>query len=225
MVRFLLTSSNYHLCIGTAFFIQVVCFGGALWTGWNPIWNAIGVVLFTWYEYVSHRFILHYTNDGQLYHYLHGNHHLKPHGKSIHIPILYTTVSSLFYFYVLSYISYQAAWNAMTAYQVCYIIFEHIHMEVHHPHWFQREYTFRISHMYHHTVNKNKGYAFTTPTWDILYGTFPTEVLAYNWFAYLPIPVISFYFGTYPSHGQSMRIIGQESGKRQIVIMDNNDVF
>ncbi len=86
----------------------------------------------------------------------------------------------------------------MTAYQACYLIFEHIHMEVHHPHWFQQEYTFRISHMYHHTMNKNKGYAFTTPTWDILYGTFPTEVLAYNWFAYLPIPVISFYFGTYP---------------------------
>jgi hypothetical protein len=74
--------------------------------------------------------------------------------------------------------------------------------------------------MYHHTVNKNKGYAFTTPTWDILYGTFPTEVLGYNWFAYLPIPVISFYVGTFSKQG----INNVEKNKRRIIIMDN-DVF
>jgi len=154
------------------------------------------MILFTWYEYMSHRFILHFVNDGVIYHYLHGNHHLKPNGTSIHIPILYTTISHLFYFFLLSHWSYQAAYNAMAAYQVCYVIFEHIHREAHHPRWLLRNDMFRISHMYHHTRNKNKGYAFTTPTWDLLYGTFPHDALTYNWFAYVPIPVISFYLGT-----------------------------
>lgn len=195
-MKFLLKSSNYNLCIGTALIIQGIYTYGAWHNTFHSGWIFTGMILFTWYEYVSHRFILHHTNDGKLYHYLHGNHHLKPHGTSLHIPILYTTISSTFYFYMLSYFSYQAAWNALSAYQFCYLIFEHIHMEAHHPRWLTQEDTFRISHMYHHTRNKNKGYAFTTPTWDILYGTFPNDALAYNWFAYVPIPVLSFYFGT-----------------------------
>jgi sterol desaturase/sphingolipid hydroxylase (fatty acid hydroxylase superfamily) len=195
-MQFLLKSSNYTLCIGTALFIQSIYAYGAYCNAFHLGWGIYGMILFTWYEYVSHRFILHHTNEGRLYHYLHGNHHLKPHGTSLHIPILYTTISSVSYFYLLTYISYQAAWNALTIYQFCYLLFEHIHMEAHHPRWLSSTSTFRISHMYHHTHNKNKGYAFTTPTWDILCGTFPHDALTYNWFAYVPIPVFSFYLGT-----------------------------
>ena len=196
MYKLALGSSNYNACMGTALLIQAFYLYGQYQTNFSLIWSTAGVVLFTWYEYISHRFILHFTHTGQLYHYLHGNHHLKPQGRSLHIPILYTTISNVFYFYLFAQLSYMAAFNAMTTYQFCYILFEHIHMEAHHPKWFLGNYTFRISHMYHHTHNKNKGYAFTTPTWDIIFNTFPDDALSYNWFAYIPIPIFSFYFGT-----------------------------
>lgn len=197
-LRLLLTSSNYKLCIGTAFLLELYYAYGVSIHGFHFGWSMTGMILFTWYEYMSHRFILHAVNDGTIYHYLHGNHHLRPYGKSIHVPILYTVTSVIGYWHIFALLvgNRIAAYNVMAMHQCCYIMFEHIHMEVHHPTWLITNDMFRVLHMYHHTRDKNKGYAFTTPTWDLLFGTFPHDVLKYNWFAYLPIPVLSFYLGT-----------------------------
>ena len=198
MMQLLLTSSNYNLCIGTASIIQLLYMYYVYHEGISFYWNLSGIVMFTWGEYIYHRFILHYTYNGTLYYYLHGKHQLKPYGKSIHTPILYTIILNIISYYLLTYISYKAAVNMMCTNQFCYIIFENLHMEAHHPYFFNNDDTFRISHLYHHTHNKKIAYAFSAPTWDIVFGTFPHEVLTYNWFALLPIPLLSYYIGTAP---------------------------
>jgi hypothetical protein len=48
-------------------------------------------------------------------------------------------------------------------------------------------------HMYHHNVSHKKAYCFTSPLFDIIFNTFPSDHFTYNWIAYIPIPYISFY--------------------------------
>ena len=197
VLRISLRSSSYEICMGTAMTIL------AFYTYhiWNTevllLWNTIGMVLFTLNEYMSHRFILHHYQDGSLYHYLHGNHHLRPFGPSIHIPILFTTTMNAMFFYLGLYVGFAEAVNMMCSYQISYIAFEHIHKEIHHPQWFRNERDpFRLFHMYHHMKNKNRAYSFSVPLWDLVFGTFPHDTLTYNWFAFVPIPFFSFRYGT-----------------------------
>ena len=191
-----LRSSSYGICMGTA--TTILGFYMYHLTEILPLWNIIGMVLFTLNEYMSHRFILHHYNDGELYHYLHGNHHMRPFGSGIHIPILFTTTMSVGFFYIgWIYFSFIKAVNMMLAYQLSYILFEHIHKEIHHPSWFKNERDpFRLFHMYHHMKNKNRAYSFSVPLWDLVFGTFPHDTLTYNWFAFVPIPFFSFRYGT-----------------------------
>ena len=196
--RILLRSSSYEICISNALAIQTLYLYGTILSGVNPFSIFSGLLLYSFHEYASHRFILHYTHTSQLYHYLHGNHHANPFGRSIHIPILYSTLFHMLYFYMLyTYTSFLNAVNVMCTYQVCYIVFEHMHKEVYHPSWDARYVEqFRTFHMYHHMTNKNMAYSFSTPLWDILCGTFPHDVLEYNWFAFVPLPFLGFYLGT-----------------------------
>jgi len=203
MLQLVLTSSNYNACMGAALTTLSLYLYGMYQLGLQPFWNITGIMGWTFTEYILHRYILHYTNDGTLYYYLHGKHHIKPLGKSIHVPILYTLISNAFVFYLLSHFSYGIAVNLLGGHQLSYILFEHIHLDVHHPTWIVKNDMFRTSHMYHHTRNKQKAFAFTAPTWDILFNTFPDDILTYNWFAFVPIPVLSFYFGTAPRQSQS----------------------
>jgi hypothetical protein len=124
MINLLLTSSNYNLCMGTSSVIQLLYMYGVYRTGIYFYWNISGIVLFTLIEYVYHRYILHYTNDGNLYYYLHGKHHLKPFSKSLHVPILYLIMLNGICYYLLSCISHSIAVNTMITVQFSYIIFE-----------------------------------------------------------------------------------------------------
>jgi len=198
MRRIVLTSSNYKVCIGAACIIQAIYLYGVYHTGIHIGWNLCGMAYCTFLEYIYHRFLLHYAEDHPIHYYLHGKHHLKPFSPSIHVPVLYTYLLNLGAYYLTSLISPIASMNIMVMYQFCYIIFEHIHMEAHHPQFLIGHDSFRISHLYHHMKNKHLAYAFSTPTWDIVFGTFPHEVLTYNWFALCPIPLLSYSWGTTP---------------------------
>jgi len=158
-----------------------------------------GVALATLAEYLYHRFVLHYSTDGTLYYYLHGHHHLKPHSSSIHLPILYVDMNHAITIYIGShYFTMPHVFSAMIAGILTYMTFEFIHKEVHQPNLLTRENEpIRMFHMYHHTRNKNLAYGFTVPTWDILFGTFPDDILCYNPLALLPIPFLSFYYGVH----------------------------
>ena len=199
----LLKSSSYNICIGNALLVTTASAYGIYATHLDLLWNLYGMVWFTLSEYLFHRFILHFVNSGTIYHYLHGKHHMKPRGRSIHIPILYTlttralSFATLYYFFTPS-----ATYNCMFAWELSYIFFEHIHREIHHPSLFPSDQEkFRVFHMYHHLTNKHMAYSFSVPTWDILFDTFPLDAMGYNMFALIPIPFLSFYYGTYISSG------------------------
>ena len=198
LYRALIKSSSYTTCILPAINILGFYAQNVYNIGLSIPCTLCGILLLTWTEYIMHRFILHYSHTGSTYHYLHGNHHAYPHGKSIHIPILFSSIINCAYFYIaLTILSFKSSVNLMMAYQASYILFEHVHMEVHHPYFFlNRNEPFRAFHMYHHLTNKHLAYSFSMPLWDLVFGTFPHDAMTVNWFAYVPIPIISFQFGT-----------------------------
>jgi len=156
-----------------------------------------GIALASLAEYLYHRYVLHFATEGTLYFYIHGHHHLKPHNNSIHLPILYLNINHGLTIVLASFYYTQAhIFSAMIGAIVLYMISEHIHKEIHKPHWLIGDHhTFRMFHMYHHMRNKKYCYGFTVPTWDILFGTFPSDILCYNPLALIPVPYFSFYFG------------------------------
>jgi len=153
-----------------------------------------GILFFSLFEYVNHRFLLHFTDTGEVYHYVHGIHHLKPHGKSIHVPLYFISFFGGLFAY-LAHMNFQPqeANNALIGFHLSYMLFEHIHMEIHHPYFITDRNHFIFSyHMYHHTKDKHMAYGFSMPFWDILCGTYPEEY-SYSLLGVLPIPFLSFY--------------------------------
>jgi len=193
-MAFLIKSSNYNICMTNAALITTYYVYNI--DTYISYYIAFGVVFFNFFEYIYHRFLLHITNDGLFYHYIHGNHHLKPHGKSIHFPVIFIAGVNILMYYPMSfYIEKNYLMNIGLGSSIAYILFENIHKEIHHPYWFPANNIMREYHMYHHTKSKYMAYGFSVPTWDILFGTYPLEIAPYNPIALIPIPFVSFFLG------------------------------
>lgn len=187
----LLKSSSYLLCMANAVTLGSLYLYNTSRFEMHSI--ASGVVLFNLLEYLYHRVVLHFTTQGIIYHYLHGNHHIKPNGRSLHTPMLFVFIlNAIYYFSMRLYFNVNTSSNVGTGITIGYIIFENIHKEAHHPYFLSDKNIIRNYHMHHHTGSKFKAFSFSVPTWDIIFGTFPYEFATYNIIALVPIPFVSF---------------------------------
>lgn len=207
------TSSSYsNMLISNT--ILLLFYSSVLMNSFNFQWILMGIVCWNSWEYIYHRYIMHYTNIGKLQYYLHGHHHAHPNKSSIHIPLFQYWVLYPFY-YLLKYVfllTHNQNINYTIGHICALIVFENLHKEIHNPYWIvDKNCGFRVSHMYHHNVNKNKAYCFTCPLFDILFGTFPDDVLNYNILAFVPIPILSYVYGTnlkIPKNNHKTLLIG-----------------
>ena len=198
--KILFTSSNYYLCvISNIIFILFYYF--ILLINFEFIYFILGLMCWSMWEYIYHRYLMHFTNSGKLYYLIHGHHHMYPDKKSIHLPLFQYFIVLIPFYVFLKFIfllNHNQNINYTLGHLFALFFFENIHKEIHNPYWItDKNAGFRISHMYHHNKNKNKAFCFTSPLFDILFGTFPNEVLSYNFIALLPIPYLSYIYGTY----------------------------
>jgi hypothetical protein len=168
-----------------SFNLTYFLYGLCGWSGW---------------EYIYHRYLMHYTNTGNFQYFLHGHHHSYPDKNSIHLP-LFQYFLMLYPFYVVLQkvggFNHNENINYTIGHLIALFIFENTHKEIHKPYWItDPNVGFRVSHMYHHKTDKNMAFCFTSPVFDILFNTFPHDKLSYNFIALLPLPIISYMFGT-----------------------------
>jgi hypothetical protein len=199
--KILFTSSNYNIFV-TVNILFISFYYSVLLQKFKTFYFLLGIFCWSGWEYIYHRFIMHYTNTGKLYYFIHGHHHIYPNKNSIHIPLFQYFLILFPFYYLLQYI-FRFNHNENISYTIGHLcslfIFENTHKEIHQPYWItDKNASFRISHMYHHNKDKNKAYCFTSPLFDIIFGTFPNDVLSYNFIALLPIPFISYIYGTFP---------------------------
>jgi hypothetical protein len=186
---FLYTSSNDFLFhINFLFWFSIKLFLSFEY-GFNIYLVLYGFLLWPFWEYIYHRFIMHGLKNTPYYYKLHGYHHTYP-NKMSHIPIFqYIIVSPSFFI-----LSYYTNPSYIFSYSVGHLsglfCFEKIHSFIHND--VKKEKIYTEYHLYHHK-SSNNSYCFTCPCFDILFNTFPHKEFEYNLLAILPIPYIGFY--------------------------------
>ncbi len=147
---------------------------------WQNILMYFGIGLLAWslLEYFLHRFIFHppQTNEffRKVYFYIHGIHHdaqddasrlVMPPGVSIPLAVgIYFGFQALFGELFLP---------AFAGLVTGYMIYDYFHFASHfyafkNP-WFKM---IKKNHMRHHNVAPNKNFGFTSPIWDIVFGSY-----------------------------------------------------
>ena len=146
-------------------------------------------------EYLFHRFTFHAPERFPVVTRLHAKHHQQPdHPNRLFIPMRVTLLNDA----LLACVVYLMGGSVLTwlsAAHVSYLLFEYAHYGTHLPNT-GRLLPARLTafHHYHHVVD-SVHFAFTTPYWDILFGTtrrpdsFTLRDYPLSW---LPLSVISF---------------------------------
>ncbi len=150
-----------------------------------PVGLIGGLFLWTFAEYILHRFLFHFPaqNDWQerLAFLFHGIHHKQPRVKTrlVMPPAVSIPLALVFYgiyYLVFGLIFGIPAWifPIFAGFIFGYILYDMTHYSTHHiP---MRKGYFRMvrqQHMHHHFQTPNQRFGVTTPLWDRVFGTMP----------------------------------------------------
>ncbi|MCE1166146.1 MAG: sterol desaturase family protein [Bacteroidetes bacterium] len=139
-----------------------------------------GVVVWSLFEYVFHRFAFHYNPKselGQRIHFLsHGVHHDYPRDRTrLVMPLLVSIPLALFFYFVFSFVfGYSYYLSVFAGFVFGYVCYDSIHYATHHFRMngkvgnFLKEY-----HLKHHYVNPDAAYGVSSPLWDFVFYTVP----------------------------------------------------
>jgi sterol desaturase/sphingolipid hydroxylase (fatty acid hydroxylase superfamily) len=154
--------------------------------GWRTClsWVAAGLLLWTWTEYLAHRFVLHgsFPNGPgwwrqqlhRTFDHLHWHHHREPwNGRHIS-GTLRDTGPFVAVLAAVAAVAPLATGPALLAgFLLGYVIEEWVHLSVHFATWQTRYFRYiRRHHMYHHgDRGRDLAFGLTTDAWDRVYGT------------------------------------------------------
>ncbi len=143
----------------------------------------VGILFWTFTEYMLHRFVFHYepkSSWGKYLHFMmHGVHHEYPNDSKrlVMPPSVSIPLASLFFgvFTLVLGPMYTAPFFA--GFMLGYIFYDEIHYATHHaPMKFGLWQKMKHHHILHHYRNPGRGYGVSSPLWDYVFGTMdPTE--------------------------------------------------
>lgn len=140
-----------------------------------------GVLLWTFSEYVLHRWVFHWFEDtprGRRIHFLlHGVHHDFPNDKDRLVMPLPTSVplAVLFYGTFVLLCGVRAAEPLFAGFTLGYLFYDGTHYAVHHFKQTTRLGRFiKRHHMLHHHMDHDGGFGVSSPLWDLVFRTMPT---------------------------------------------------
>jgi sterol desaturase/sphingolipid hydroxylase (fatty acid hydroxylase superfamily) len=157
---------------------------GASWA-YIPLSFLLGIVIWTFTEYIMHRFVFHYEPESEamqkVFFLFHGVHHAQPQLKTrlVMPPIISIPMAIVFYalfalvFGVLLDLPYLVA-PTFSGFIVGYLIYDMIHYATHH---FQMRSGYlkylKRYHMMHHFKTPSARYGVSSPVWDVVFRTKP----------------------------------------------------
>ncbi len=142
----------------------------------------LGLVLWTLFEYVMHRFVFHYnpkTEFGKKIHFLaHGVHHDYPRDATrLVMPLLISIPLAILHYFAFNFIFGDNYFLAVfSGYLIGYVLYDTVHFATHH--WkmtsplgkFLKEY-----HLKHHYIDPDTAYGVSNPMWDYVFFTVPVK--------------------------------------------------
>ncbi len=147
---------------------------------WKALyWVPVGLVVFTFVEYLIHRFLFHFEAKSEkqkkLKYNMHGVHHEFPRDKDrlVMPPLMSILLATVFYF-LFKFLIGQEVLLFFPGFLAGYSTYLFIHYAVHRykpPRNFLK-YLWK-HHSLHHYKSENSAFSVSFPLWDILFGTMP----------------------------------------------------
>lgn len=153
-----------------------------------PISFLAGLFVWTFTEYILHRFLFHYKprnkTQEKIFFLFHGVHHAQPQCKTrlVMPPVLSIPLAIFFYF--LFYLVLDVLVGApqlvspfFSGFMIGYLIYDITHYATHHfPMRSGALKYLKRYHMQHHYKTPSMRYGVSSPLWDIVFGTKPADV-------------------------------------------------
>jgi hypothetical protein len=154
-------------------------------------------IYYTFGEYIIHKYFFH-----KIFKNIHQKHHEDPKKYyRLFIPIKITLINELILFCVSYFISYYLFGNIFILYPILssahfsYLLFEFSHYISHYySHYSHYLFPKRVVsfHNFHH-INDNYHFGFTTPFWDIVFGTCKNKFDFTEYpLSFIPLSIVSF---------------------------------
>jgi sterol desaturase/sphingolipid hydroxylase (fatty acid hydroxylase superfamily) len=146
----------------------------------KPASIAAGLLVWTFMEYLLHRFLLHYRPQAPallaVIEKLHLGHHREPQDEAkITVPVYGSLpiAGALLGLFRLMTGSWELAALLMTGSIAGYLHYEAVHFWIHRGirrgRWLRQR---RTNHFFHHFTDQNRCFGVTTPLWDLVLGTY-----------------------------------------------------
>jgi len=155
--------------------------------GWvyMPVAFLVGLFLWTFAEYMLHRFLFHYQAKSErarkIFYLFHGIHHHQPQCKTrlvmppvVSIPLALVMYGIMYSIFALLLGLTHWLWPVMSGFIVGYLFYDLIHYATHH--FAMRNgiwKTLKRYHMQHHYKTPDARYGVSSPLWDVIFSTKP----------------------------------------------------
>jgi sterol desaturase/sphingolipid hydroxylase (fatty acid hydroxylase superfamily) len=138
---------------------------------------AFGIISWTIFEYIAHRWIFHMTPEGEtgkkIAYILHGNHHHYPRDKQrLFMPPVPSLIISSIIFSIQYLVMGKVAFMFFPGFILGYLIYGSMHYAIHawNPPFKFMKPLWRNHHL-HHYKDQHRGFGVSTTIWDRLFGT------------------------------------------------------
>lgn len=138
----------------------------------------LGIIVWSFTEYVLHRFVFHYVPNSKLglrIHFIfHGVHHDYPSDsrRLVMPPSVSVPLAVLFYFLFYSIVGKIYIAPFMAGFLTGYLFYDMTHYAVHHFNMHNKFWlAIKNHHMKHHYQDSAKGFGVSSPVWDKIIGT------------------------------------------------------
>jgi sterol desaturase/sphingolipid hydroxylase (fatty acid hydroxylase superfamily) len=162
VILFMLGFANIRLEFGVGYMV-VIFFAGML--GW------------TLFEYVMHRFVFHFVADSpraqRIIYVMHGNHHEYPRDKErLFMPPVPSLIIASLVFYLVKLAMGNQVFMFFPGFVFGYLIYGTMHFAIHawNPPYKWMKPLWRNHHL-HHYKNERQGFGVSTTLWDRIFGT------------------------------------------------------
>ena len=156
-------------------------------TAYIPITFLLGMLVWTFNEYIMHRFVFHYEPRGawqeKIVFLFHGVHHAQPQLKTrLVMPPLVSVPLAFLFYGIFSLLvggligAPQWVHPMFSGFVAGYLIYDLTHYATHHwpMRWGFLKFLKRY-HMQHHYKTPDQRFGVSSPLWDVVFGTKPAE--------------------------------------------------
>ena len=159
-----------------AYFLYKSIFDFKLAIGTIVLYIVIGIAIWTFTEYILHRFVFHYTPPGKIgarIHFIfHGVHHDYPNDtkRLVMPPSVSIPLAVLFFFLFQTVIGNVLVAPFFIGFIAGYLFYDISHYAIHHFNMHSKFWlAIKNHHMRHHYQDPQKGYGVSSPFWDVIF--------------------------------------------------------